>query len=192
MYVVMCMYGYMYVYMYIYIYIGVYPKLIPVPTHFFKIIMTVVKPKLNNNNKSIPGEIKIGAFILPNTTNSNTNTKNTNKQFSWKECVISLHELEVLTGIQIFNSKSVLYNVDKVVLPWQYPSYNNTNTSNNNSSSVLLNINEMNIIHPNNKITLLPPPTSPLGQYIESYNNTNNNTNNNISLVYNIYHICHK
>ena len=191
--------------MYVY-YTGVYPKLIPIPSHFFKLVMAIVKP---NPDTATPGVINVGAFILPNTENdyhSHTNKSKSNHKHhkqssttsnsttttvsSMDTYVIALHELEMLTGISFFSSGSVLYSVDKVVYPWKIPTYTpvlkygyilpgESESASDNSSSNIIKRTDV------NKAPLKPPPLSPLATYIIP---------NSLNIGYQIYeinHICH-
>lgn len=83
--------------------IGSFPKLVSVPTHFFKVIKATRRNKPHSDNQE---QTFLGAFLIPNNEiDPNTTIGN---------FVVKVDELECLTGLRFFDSS--ITDIDRTAL----------------------------------------------------------------------------
>jgi len=147
-------------------FLGTAPKLMSVPTHYFKVVLADVKPSspLHKNGKHI-----VGAFVMPNAQ--------IHPRMPLSSFVVPLSLLEQASGIRVFpkffgeNRLELKDAVDAISLEWQ----NNGKRLEDHSTNLLLQIQQ-------EDESSLPVTSGSLKTEIESRRQT--------ARKYNLQHIC--
>jgi len=121
--------------------IGVYPKLIHVPTHFFKVIITIQRSRPGKGSAEWALDVSAGAFLFPNTSSppgpGAAMVHSAAKAGRFESFAVQFRELETLVGLQFLppvgndisfvdsgcSSNAVrqaIYKLDALVQPLQH------------------------------------------------------------------------
>jgi hypothetical protein len=82
--------------------LGVYPKLIQVPTHFFKLVVVITGRSDEKARENCSVQVSAGAFLLPNSGDLPQRAHAEAKAGRFDAFAVPIGELETLLGLQFF------------------------------------------------------------------------------------------